>query len=136
MNPLIVILLFWFVLIGGIGYTYLSNYSFRLYVNLQFNPTSEHVSLSDKASPPLPLPKKVVFAYRYSNNGAAYYTTQPCDNIIAFFKGVANKDGYAEYSDIKNGIASIDLKYSNCSYIVKIKKSLDPRGYYIYIDSK
>ena len=90
---LIAITLSW-GLLGGLGFTYLTNPQFSLSVDVKLKQVSEHKSelndLTDKVSPPLPLPKNTAFAYRYSLKGASYYTTLSSEEIIIFFKSIAS----------------------------------------------
>lgn len=133
---LIIAITFLWVALGGVTYNYITNEAFRLSVDLKFKQVSEHVNLSDKDKPSLALPKDTVFAYRYSEDSAAYFTMQSYNKITTFFNQLADKHSYNEYVDPNNGDTNLNLKYNNCLYTIKINKRISPKGYSLYVESK
>jgi hypothetical protein len=131
---IIVVTLLWFIL-GGIGFKYLTSQQFKLSVDLKFKQTSVHNDLRPNGSPSLPLPGNTVFAYRYSETSASYFTVDTYEEVIIFFKSISNKESFIEESNTDNGKTKIDLKYENKLYSVLIYKSIDPKGYYLQVDS-
>jgi len=135
---LIAITLSWGIL-GGLGFTYLTNPQLSLSIDVILKPVSEHKSepnnLTDEVSPPLPLPKNTAFAYRYSLKGASYYTTLSSEEIIIFFKSIASVNSYSEGFDTSNGGTTIALTYKDNPYSIKVLKCIKPEGYYLHVYS-
>lgn len=133
-RSIIIVTSFWILAII-ISFKYLDDQQFRVFLNAKFNQVSVHKDLDDNGSPDLPLPKNTAFAYRYSQKGSAYFTTQSNDKIIAFFKGISNKDDFSKKYNVEDGKTELNLVYKDQVYRVQIKKVNKINGYYLYVDS-
>jgi hypothetical protein len=131
----VILLVLFLGILGTVGFRYFTNPLFRLSVNLKFNTTKQHDDLTNKNIPPLPLPENTVFEYRYSDNGARYYTLLGKNEIINYYKGISDKDSFINNQDSTSEKEKCKFDYKNVPFIISIEKSINQDGNYIYIDS-
>lgn len=62
----------------------------RYYLDLTFNLTKEHISYETGTKYALPLPKRVVWSYRISDNSCAYLTRLTYEDFVSWYE----KNGY------------------------------------------
>lgn len=121
---------------GPAAYKYISSQQLRVTFDTILNPVIEHKDSFENEILVLPLPEHTVFAYRYSENAAAYYTSLTEDDIVKFFKDLASNDSFIiENPNLNNEKIMLKFTYKNTPYIVGLSESVKPKGYNLYIES-
>lgn len=131
---IIVLVLFWGIL-GTVAFRYYTNQQFRLSVDLIFKQAKYHSALTENNIPLLPLPRNTAFAFRYSEEGAAYCTTLDKDDIITYFKKISDKGSFVRDSSSTGEKEYLKFSYKNTPFTVSIEKNNKPKGNYMFIDS-
>ncbi len=86
----------------------------RYYLDLTFNLTKEHISYETGTKYALPLPKRVVWSYRISDNSCVYLTRLTYEDFVSWYK----KNGYIVennciYTNDKNDVIYYTIEYKD-----------------------
>lgn len=119
-------------LLGLTIFEYADNHQYRLFINLRFNTTKEHIAYGDNG-PPLPLPPKTAFVYRYATNGCAYFTKESEEEILSYYKNLVNNVAFEK--DTGPGQTNFTVVYKQTKYLVEVKDTKYQQGLYFNIES-
>ena len=86
----------------------------RYYLDLTFNLTKEHISYETGTKYALPLPKRVVWSYRISDNSCVYLTRLTYEDFVSWYE----KNGYIVennciYTNDKNDVIYYTIEYKD-----------------------
>lgn len=86
----------------------------RYYLDLTLNLTKEHISYETGTKYALPLPKRVVWSYRISDNSCAYLTRLTQEDFVSWYE----KNGYIVennciYTNDKNDVIYYTIEYKD-----------------------
>jgi len=86
----------------------------RYYLDLTLNLTKEHISYETGTKYALPLPKRVVWSYRISDNSCVYLTRLTYEDFVSWYE----KNGYIVennciYTNDKNDVIYYTIEYKD-----------------------